>query len=45
MPGSYSKEVLLSVGEFGSPENPDTCAAAITLAKRPIMRKSHTQGC
>ena len=43
-PAPTAREVLLSVGEFGSPENPDTCAAAITLAKRPILRKSPYAG-
>lgn len=43
-PPPTARQVLLSVGEFGSPENPDTCAATITLAKKPIMRKSPYAG-
>lgn len=39
-----AREVLLSVGAFGTDENPDTCAAAITLARSPIMRKSPYAG-
>lgn len=39
-----TREVLLSVGAFGSHQNPDTCAANITLAKTPIMRKSPYAG-
>lgn len=39
-----TREVLRSVGTFGSPQNPDTCAANITLAKSPIMRKSPYAG-
>ena len=39
-----AREVLLSVGEFDTSENPNTCAATITLAKRPIMRKSPYAG-
>lgn len=39
-----AREVLLSVGAFGTKENPDTCAATITLARSPIMRKSPYAG-
>lgn len=39
-----AREVLLSVGSFGSSENPNTCAATITLAKSPVMRKSPYAG-
>lgn len=39
-----AREVLLSVGEFGTQNNPSTCSAAITLAKNPIMRKSPYAG-
>jgi DNA (cytosine-5)-methyltransferase 1 len=39
-----AREVLLSAGIFGTEKNPDTCAAAITLAKRPVMRKSPYAG-
>lgn len=43
-PAPTAREVLLSVGKYGSLLNPDTCAATITLAKRPIMRKSPYAG-
>lgn len=43
-PAPTSREVLHSVGAFGTPQNPDTCAATITLAKSPIMRKSPYAG-
>ena len=43
-PAPTAREVLLSVGPFGTPQNPDTCAATITLAKSPIMRKSPYAG-
>lgn len=43
-PAPKTREVLLSVGAFGSRQNPDTCAANITLAKSPIMRKSPYAG-
>lgn len=39
-----ARDVLLSAGRFGSSENPSTCSAAITLAKRPVMRKSPYAG-
>lgn len=39
-----AREVLCSVGQYGSAENPNTCAAAITLAKSPIIRKSPYAG-
>lgn len=39
-----TRDVLLSVGQFGTAQNPDTCAATITLAKSPIMRKSPYAG-
>ena len=39
-----TRDVLLSVGTFGSQQNPDTCSANITLAKSPIMRKSPYAG-
>lgn len=43
-PAPSAREVLLSVGQFGSYDNPSTCSAAITLAKSPIMRKSPYAG-
>lgn len=39
-----AREVLLSVGAFGTAQNPDTCAATITLARSPVMRKSPYAG-
>lgn len=39
-----AREVLSAVGKYGTPENPNTCAANITLAKSPIIRKSPYAG-
>jgi DNA (cytosine-5)-methyltransferase 1 len=39
-----AREVLRSAGTFGTKQNPDTCAATITLARSPIMRKSPYAG-
>lgn len=39
-----ARDVLLSVGQFGTNDNPSTCSATITLAKSPIMRKSPYAG-
>ena len=33
-----------SVGKYGTPENPITCAASVTLAKSPVIRKSPYAG-
>lgn len=38
------RKVLSSVGPYGSPENPQTCTAHISLAKSPVMRKSPYAG-
>lgn len=38
------RQVLLSAGRFGSQENPDTCTAGISLALRPVMRRSPFAG-
>lgn len=38
------REVLLSVGKYGTNENPQTCTAHITLAKRPVLRRSPYAG-
>ena len=38
------REVLLSVGKFGTKDNPQTCTANVSLASRPIMRKSPFAG-
>ena len=38
------REVLLSVGKYGSAENPQTCTANVTLALHPVMRRSPYAG-
>ena len=38
------RHVLLSAGRFGSPENPATCTAGISLARHPVMRRSPYAG-
>mgnify|MGYP001173186161 CR=1 FL=1 len=38
------KDVLLSVGQYGTPENNRICKAIITLAKNPVLRKSAYSG-
>lgn len=38
------RDVLLGCGEYGSADNPDTCPARITLAKRPVIRSSPYAG-
>lgn len=38
------RDVLRSVGKYGTPENPQTCTAHITLAKRPVLRQSPYAG-
>jgi len=39
-----AREVLLSVGDYGSESNPETCTAKITLAKSPVLRASPYAG-
>ncbi len=39
-----ARDVLNSVGKYGTPENPITCAASVTLAKSPVIRKSPYAG-
>lgn len=39
-----AREIILSAGTFGSEENPQTCTANVTLATRPVMRKSPYAG-
>jgi DNA (cytosine-5)-methyltransferase 1 len=39
-----AREVLLSVGTYGSAENPQTCTANVTLAVKPVMRRSAYAG-
>lgn len=38
------RKVLLSVGRYGSNENPQTCTANVSLAMHPVMRKSPYAG-
>ena len=38
------REVLLDAGKYGTPENPQTCTARITLAKHPVLRQSPYAG-
>ncbi len=38
------REVLLAVGRYGTEENPRTCTAHISLAKRPVLRRSPYAG-
>lgn len=38
------REVLVSAGQYGTPDNPQTCAAAVTLAAHPVMRRSPYAG-
>ena len=39
-----AREVILSAGLFGTKDNPQTCTANVTLATRPVMRKSPYAG-
>lgn len=43
-PAPSTREVLLSVGQFGCPENPQTCTTNVSLAKHPVMRRSPYAG-
>lgn len=38
------RDVLTSVGDYGSDANPQTCSAHISLAKAPVMRRSPYAG-
>ena len=38
------RDVLLSVGRFGSAENPQTCTTHVSLANNPVMRHSPYAG-
>jgi DNA (cytosine-5-)-methyltransferase len=38
------REVLTSVGKYGTEDNPQTCTARVTLASRPVMRRSPYAG-
>lgn len=39
-----AREVILTAGEFGSKDNPQTCTATVTLASHPVMRRSPYAG-
>lgn len=39
-----ARDVILSAGLYGSEENPQTCTANVSLAKRPVMRRSPYAG-
>ena len=39
-----AREAILSAGKCGTPENPQTCTAKISLASRPILRRSPYAG-
>ena len=38
------RDILTHIGRAGTPDNPLTCKAKITLAERPVMRKSPYAG-
>lgn len=38
------REVLKSVGKYGTDENPQTCTSHVSLAKRPVLRQSPYAG-
>ena len=39
-----AREVILTAGKFGTNDNPQTCTANVTLASRPVMRRSPYAG-
>lgn len=39
-----ARDVILSAGKFGTDENPQTCTANVSLASRPVMRRSPYAG-
>ena len=39
-----ARDVILSAGKFGTDENPQTCTANVSLAARPVMRRSPYAG-
>ena len=43
-PPMTAREVILSAGKFGTNDNPQTCTANVTLASRPVMRRSPYAG-
>lgn len=43
-PAATVREVLKSVGKYGTAANPQTCTSHISLAKNPVMRKSPYAG-
>lgn len=43
-PAPSVRDVLAHLGPAGSPANPDTCSAKVTMAAKPVMRKSPYAG-
>lgn len=43
-PPPVVRDVIRSVGRYGTAENPQTCTANVTLAVNPVMRKSPYAG-
>lgn len=39
-----AREIILSAGQYGSTDNPQTCTANVTLALNPVMRQSPYAG-
>ena len=39
-----ARDVILSAGRYGTPENPQTCTANVSLAFHPVMRRSPYAG-
>ena len=39
-----AREVILSAGEYGTDDNPQTCTSNVTLAINPVMRRSPYAG-
>ena len=39
-----ARDIILSAGKFGTDENPQTCTANVSLASRPVMRRSPYAG-
>lgn len=39
-----AREAILSAGAYGTEDNPQTCTANVTLAARPVMRRSPYAG-
>lgn len=39
-----AREIILSAGQYGTAENPQTCTSNVTLASNPVMRRSPYAG-